>query len=127
MAADGGCLSLNDRQRHSSDTCVGDNARHWRAMSRSYPRVSRNMPDLHMPLVRHATEVKYVRTIWEMLRTDISSEGNVVDLSCCFLPLPLRSLELIRDVETWGQTGSWKWGKGRIVCSLFGTISSYLP
>lgn len=61
------------------------------------------MADLDMPLVRHVTDVEYVRHMREVLRTDIYFESDVVDLSDFCLPRPFRLFSLKREVET-----SWR-------------------
>lgn len=60
------------------------------------------MPNLNMPFVRLATEVEYVRRMREMLRTNISSLNNVVDLSRCCLLRTFSPFYVIWEVDTWG-------------------------
>lgn len=69
---------------------IGAYARRWRAYCRSCPGLFLNMPDFDILLVRHATEVQYVRRMHKMMRTDISLNKDVVDLSRCRLPRPFR-------------------------------------
>lgn len=62
-----------------------------------------NMADLDMAFVRHATEVEYVRRMREILRPDILSESDVVNLSRCCLPCPFSLFYPIREVDTCNQ------------------------
>lgn len=55
-----------------------------------------------MPFFCHATKVECVHWMHYMLQTDISSESNVADLSCCSLPCPFRSFYSIQKVKTRG-------------------------
>lgn len=98
-----GGLSIYDLQGRSRDTCVGAYVHRSKALSSLCPGVSSNMPDLDLPFVPHVTEVEYKRRISKMLGTDISSESNVVDLSCCWLPRTFSSFYLMREVDTWGR------------------------
>lgn len=56
-----------------------------------------------MRIVRHATEVECVRRMREMLRTNISSKSDVVDLFYCCFTHPFRSFYLILKEDIWGQ------------------------
>lgn len=94
--------SIYDCQVRSRDTCVGAYARRWCAMSSSCMGVSLKTPNLDKPYTRHSTEAKNVRRIREVLRTDISSDTDLADLSRCCLPLPFSSIYLIRKVDTRG-------------------------
>lgn len=77
--------------------------RRWRVLSRLCPGVFLNMPDLKMTFVRHETEIVYVRRMHGILRMELSSESDVVNLSCRCMPRPFSSLYLKREVDTWGQ------------------------
>lgn len=92
MAMDGYSLFIYDRQGSLKDTFIGADARRWGAMSRSRPGVLRNLSNLDMPFVCYATEVDFVRRMWKMLGTNISSDSDEVDLSCCCFPRTFRSL-----------------------------------
>lgn len=72
-----------------------------RALSRSCPGLFLNKWDLVMAFVRRATEEEYVHRMREMLRTDIFSKSDLVNLSRCCLPRPCSLFCLIRDDETW--------------------------
>lgn len=116
MAVDGDNLSIYDFQGSARELCVWAHGRQWRAMSRSCPNVFLNMLDLCMLLVLHGTEVKYVRSLSEILRTDISLDRDVAACSCCCLPCPFRSFYLyggwVRAVKKW----TLKCNKGQKVC-----------
>lgn len=78
-----------------------------------------NIPSLNMPYVRYATEVEYLRRVRETLRTDISSENELADLSRCCLTHPFSSFHLIQEVETLGRDLDCKVRqivKGLLVC-----------
>lgn len=68
---DGGSLPTYDDEGRSRDSCIGAYAIRWRALNRSSPVIFMNMADFDLPFVRQATEVKYIRRMGEMLRTDI--------------------------------------------------------
>lgn len=55
-----------------------------------------------MPLVHHATKFEFVCRMCTELRADISSENDIVYLSCCCLPRPFSLVYLIKEVEIWG-------------------------
>lgn len=48
-----------------------------------------NIPNSDLPSVRHATEVGNVCSMREMLRADISCEGDMIDLFCFYLACPI--------------------------------------
>lgn len=54
-----------------------------------------------LPLVCDASEVENVHCMRGMLRTNIASESDVVDLFCCCFPRPFCSFYLIREADTW--------------------------
>lgn len=72
-------------------------------MSKLCPALFWNMPDLDTQLVRHATEVKYVRRMRNMLRTDQSPDRDGVDLSCRCLPSLFSSFYPIREGRKWSR------------------------
>lgn len=74
--------------------------RQWNAASTSSPSVFQNLPDLDIPFVSHVIEVEYVLRMREMLRTDISSKNNVVDMSLYCLSRPFCSFCLTWEVDT---------------------------
>lgn len=96
---DGNNLSIYDHQGRSRDACVGDYLRRWKVLSSLCPGVFFNMPDLATWLVRHATEVGYVRCRHEMLRTYISSDRVFVNFSCCYLLSLFSSIYILREVD----------------------------
>lgn len=77
-------------------------------MSKSCLVVFQNMLDLDMPFVRYVTEVEYVRCKREIERTDISSDNDLADLSCCCLPHLFSSFNSIRETDTWGRDVDFK-------------------
>lgn len=82
------------------------------------PGIFLDMPDVNMPFIYHATEFKYAFRMWEMFRTDISSESDVVDFSCCLLPFPLSFSYQIPEMAIWGQYFElevWQRSKGWLV------------
>lgn len=101
MAIDEDSLSINDRQRCSKDTC-----RCVRVLIESHEQVLSGCVLEYArfrPFVRYATEVEYDRRMHKMLGTNFSSDSDVVDFSCCFLPRLFRFFYLIRNVDTWGR------------------------
>lgn len=82
-----------------------------------------NMRDLDMSFVRHATGVKYVRDMSEMLHTDISSHSDIVNMSRCCLPHPICSFYLIQEADPWGRGVDFEVRQRLKVCSSDGTIS----
>lgn len=60
----------------------------------------RNIPDLDLLLVGHATKVEYVRRMLEMLRTDVSSDRDIIKLFPCCLPHPFSSFYPIRGEDS---------------------------
>lgn len=61
-----------------------------------------------------------------MLHTNILSESNVDDLSCCCLPCPFCMVYLIRGVDTWGRNLEFEVRQRSNCCSTAGTILSCL-
>lgn len=66
------------------------------------------MSGLNKPLVRCATGVEYIHHMREMLRTNKSFEGDMVDLFCCRFPCPSSFFSLLREVDTLGRDLDWK-------------------
>lgn len=81
------------------------------------------MLDLDTSLVLHTAEVEYVRHMLRMLRTDISPESNIVDLSRFRSPRPFSSFDLICEVDTRGRDLGLEVRHRSTVCVSVGTIS----
>lgn len=81
-------LFMYDRRGRSRDKCVCAYDRRRRMLSWKCPRPFSTKSNLNIPFVRHTTEVEYERQMCEMLHTDITSEIDVVEMSCCCLPRP---------------------------------------
>lgn len=77
---DGNSSSFYDLQGRSKNTCAGTHALRERLLSMSIPCVFMNKFDLDMLFVRHATDIEYVHRTLEVLRTDILSNSNTVNL-----------------------------------------------
>lgn len=60
------------------------------------------MPDLDKAFVHNATDVEHVRHTCQMLRTGISTENDLVDLSRCCSPRLFSTFYLIQKMDTWG-------------------------
>lgn len=84
------------------------------------------LPDLDVPFFGHATAIEYARRMREILRTDTSSESNVVVLFCYCLPRAFSPLNPIRDVGTEVETWTWKCSRCQRSCSSAGKISNCL-
>lgn len=123
MPVNGGRLPSYDRQGRPGDTCVWACIRRWNALTMPCQGVFWSILDLGVPSARHSLEVEYARRKCEMLRTNISSESDVLTSSRCWLSRPFSLLYLKQKMEIWVETWTWKCDRGRIVCSSVGTIS----
>lgn len=87
MALAGHSPFICDRQRRLRDACVGPNAQRWRSLSTSLTDVLLNIPGLGILFVRHVTDVKYVRRMRDVLRTNINfiaTRETYLNVVCLF-------------------------------------------
>lgn len=63
--------------------------------------MSLSIPNWYVPLVQQATIADYVSLMRKILRTDTSSESDMFSTCRSFLPRPLGSFYLIKEVAAW--------------------------